>query len=267
HPSRCRWWEACDVAGCRRWEGRDAARCRRWSPGPDPGRRRNEALREAAPRIQQARPEQGLLEPGTQLELPSARGERPVPETGENSRRAEGDQREHRRVANPKYRQGAETPEPSGVSSSFPGLRGSMKQRVLRLWAMTAAILFLLPVPSNAELDAIETRDLRLVYGGTLTFLSVYASRCFENSMRFHGKVRETNEHPESILYQHLCVPRRAAPRWYHEGIAVFMETWMAGGLGRAQGPYDEMVFRSMVRDSTRFYDPLGLEAEGTKVD
>ena len=48
-----------------------------------------------------------------------------------------------------------------------------MKQRVLRLWAMTAAILFLLPVPSNAELDAIETRDLRLVYGGTLTFLSV----------------------------------------------------------------------------------------------
>ena len=83
----------------------------------------------------------------------------------------------------------------------------------------------------------------------------------------FHGKVRETNEHPESILYQHLCVPRRAAPRWYHEGIAVFMETWMAGGLGRAQGPYDEMVFRSMVRDSTRFYDPLGLEAEGTKVD
>ncbi|HYR51375.1 MAG TPA: hypothetical protein VET83_02040 [Candidatus Dormibacteraeota bacterium] len=227
-----------------------------------------------------------------------------------------------------------------------------MKHRVLRLWAITAALLFLLPVPTNAGLDTIETDDLRLVYNaGTLTFLSVYASRCFENSMRFHeklfhytpkekvnvylddisdfgnagvfvnprntmsvhiapatyvyetgpsnerinftmnhevvhvvaldqaagadrffralfrGKVRETNEHPESILYQNLCVPRRAAPRWYHEGIAVFMETWMAGGLGRAQGPYDEMVFRSMVRDSTRFYDPLGLEAEGTKVD
>ncbi|HKQ19188.1 MAG TPA: hypothetical protein VJW75_05515, partial [Candidatus Eisenbacteria bacterium] len=83
----------------------------------------------------------------------------------------------------------------------------------------------------------------------------------------FHGKVRETSRHPESILYQYLTVPRRAAPRWYHEGIAVFLETWMAGGLGRAQGPYDEMVFRSMVRDSARIYDPLGLESEGTKVD
>jgi len=83
----------------------------------------------------------------------------------------------------------------------------------------------------------------------------------------FRGKVRETNEHPESIVYSFLCLPRRAAPRWYHEGIAVFLETWMAGGLGRAQGPYDEMVFRSMVRDGSRFYDPLGLESEGTKVD
>lgn len=83
----------------------------------------------------------------------------------------------------------------------------------------------------------------------------------------FRGKVRETSRHPESILYQYLTVPRRAAPRWYHEGIAVFLETWMAGGLGRAQGPYDEMVFRSMVRDSARIYDPLGLESEGTKVD
>ncbi len=47
----------------------------------------------------------------------------------------------------------------------------------------------------------------------------------------------------------------------------MFFETWMAGGYGRAQGPYDEMVFRSMVRDSAHFYDPLGLEAEGVRVD
>jgi hypothetical protein len=31
------------------------------------------------------------------------------------------------------------------------------------------------------------------------------------------------------------------------------------GGLGRAQGGYDEMVFRAMVRDNAHFYDPLGL--------
>src|SRR4029077_17014547 len=82
-----------------------------------------------------------------------------------------------------------------------------------------------------------------------------------------HGKIRETSGHPETMVYSWLTLPRRAAPRWYHEGVAVFFETWMAGGLGRAQGPYDEMVFRSMVRDGARIYDPLGLESEGTKVD
>jgi hypothetical protein len=51
------------------------------------------------------------------------------------------------------------------------------------------------------------------------------------------------------------------------EGSAVFFETWMAGGLGRAQGGYDEMVFRAKVRDGTRIYSPLGLESEGTVAD
>jgi WD40 repeat protein len=83
----------------------------------------------------------------------------------------------------------------------------------------------------------------------------------------FHGKVRSTDEHPESMLYEYLTMPRRSSPRWFHEGIAVFCETWMSGGYGRAQGPWDEMVFRSMVRDSSHFWDPLGLESEGTRVD
>ena len=79
--------------------------------------------------------------------------------------------------------------------------------------------------------------------------------------------MRESSEHPETILYGYLTMPRRAAPRWHREGTAVFFETWMSGGLGRAQGPYDEMVFRAMCRDSAAFYDPLGLESEGTRVD
>lgn len=83
----------------------------------------------------------------------------------------------------------------------------------------------------------------------------------------FGGKVESTSAHPETILYGYLTNPRRSSPRWYLEGLAVFMETWMAGGLGRAQGPYNEMVFRSMVRDDAHFYDRLGLVAEGTKVD
>jgi hypothetical protein len=83
----------------------------------------------------------------------------------------------------------------------------------------------------------------------------------------FGGKVVPLGDQPESIPYFFLTAPRAAAPRWYHEGIAVFVDTWMAGGLGRAQGSYDEMVFRSMVKDGTPFYDPLGLVSEGTKID
>lgn len=83
----------------------------------------------------------------------------------------------------------------------------------------------------------------------------------------FHGKPMPEREHPESILYNYLTTPRVNVPRWYLEGSAVFMETWMAGGLGRAQGAYDEMVFRSMVRDDAHFYSALGLVSEGTKID
>jgi hypothetical protein len=83
----------------------------------------------------------------------------------------------------------------------------------------------------------------------------------------FHGKPAPVEEHPESILYNFLATPRVNSPRWYLEGSAVFMETWMSGGFGRAEGGYDEMVFRAMVRDGAKFYTPLGLEAEGTAVD
>src|SRR3954453_11601270 len=81
------------------------------------------------------------------------------------------------------------------------------------------------------------------------------------------GKPMPLQKHPESILYNFLTSPRNLTPRWYMEGSAVFFETWMAGGLGRAQGGYDEMVFRAKVHDKLRFFSPLGLESEGTQVD
>ncbi len=83
----------------------------------------------------------------------------------------------------------------------------------------------------------------------------------------FHGKPLPVSAHPETVLYNYLAQPRTMVPRWYLEGSAVFMETWMGGGLGRAQGGYDEMVFRAMVRDNANFFDPLGLEAEGNSID
>ncbi len=83
----------------------------------------------------------------------------------------------------------------------------------------------------------------------------------------FGGKPASTGKHPESIFYAYLSTPRNAAPRWYFEGSAVFMETWMSGGIGRAQGAYDEMVFRAMVRDQAHFYSDLGIVAEGSAID
>ena len=70
-----------------------------------------------------------------------------------------------------------------------------------------------------------------------------------------------------SMLYSFLTSPRWYSPRWYHEGIAVFLETWMAGGIGRTLGGYDEMVFRTMVLEDAYFYDVVGLESEGTTID
>ena len=83
----------------------------------------------------------------------------------------------------------------------------------------------------------------------------------------FFGKVAPDAEVPLSMLYSYLTTPRWYAPRWYLEGIAVYLETWMNGGLGRVIGPYDEMVFRTLVRDSGRVYDVVGLESEGTTID
>jgi hypothetical protein len=83
----------------------------------------------------------------------------------------------------------------------------------------------------------------------------------------FLGKVTPNKEAPLSMLYSYLTTPRWYAPRWYLEGIATYLETWMNGGMGRAIGPYDEMVFRTLVRDSLELYDVVGLESEGTTID
>jgi hypothetical protein len=83
----------------------------------------------------------------------------------------------------------------------------------------------------------------------------------------FGGKVMPDSRDPLSMVYSYLTTPRWYSPRWYHEGIAVFMETWMSGGMGRVMGGYDEMVFRTMVLDSAYFYKVVGLETEGTTID
>lgn len=83
----------------------------------------------------------------------------------------------------------------------------------------------------------------------------------------FRGKILPNVDDPVSIGFSFLASPRQYSPRWFHEGTATFMETWMGGGLGRALGGYDEMVFRSLAREERYIYDFIGLESEGTAAD
>ena len=117
-------------------------------------------------------------------------------------------------------------------------------------------------MPSSERIFMIMNHELVHVAN-----MDVANSRDMKWRRFFGGKPRQTDRHPESILYNYLTIPRLTSPRWYLEGAAVFMETWMSGGIGRAQGAYDEMVFRSMVRDDAYFYSNLGIVSEGTSVD
>jgi hypothetical protein len=125
------------------------------------------------------------------------------------------------------------------------------------------------PIPFTFETSAPAERMYTIMNHEMVHIATMDKPAGPDNRYRkfFGGKVLATAEHPETLLYQYLTAPRILSPRWFLEGIAVFQETWMAGGLGRSQGGYDEMVFRSKVRDGAHFYDPLGLVAEGTKVD
>jgi hypothetical protein len=116
--------------------------------------------------------------------------------------------------------------------------------------------------PTNERFNWVISHELFHVVASEKTS---HVDRVFR--ALFRGKVLADAGNPESMIYSYLCSPRRFAPRWYHEGMAVFMETWMAGGIGRSLGGYDEMTFRAMVHDDEYFYDVVGLESEGTTSD
>lgn len=85
---------------------------------------------------------------------------------------------------------------------------------------------------------------------------------------RFTGnKVVANSKYPLSALWSYLDAPRWYAPRWYHEGIACFLETWLGDGAGRALGGYDETYFRTHVKEGQELYSVVGLETEGSTSD
>ena len=83
----------------------------------------------------------------------------------------------------------------------------------------------------------------------------------------FGTKVVADNNYPLSTVWSFLTTPRWYAPRWYHEGIACFLETWLSGGVGRALGGYDDMYFRSKIHENSPGSAVVGLESEGSTKD
>lgn len=81
------------------------------------------------------------------------------------------------------------------------------------------------------------------------------------------NKLLPDSDYPISALWSYFDTPRCYAPRWYHEGIACFLETWMTGGYGRALGGYDETYFRTRVNDGRELFSVVGLETEGSTSD
>lgn len=117
-------------------------------------------------------------------------------------------------------------------------------------------------IPGNEHLNWMLNHELVHVLASDMA-----AGRDRTARRLFRGKVYPSQEQPLSMVWSYLTSPRLYAPRWYHEGIASFMETWMAGGLGRAQSAYDEMAFRTMVADGKPIHDLLGFETAATTVD
>ena len=122
-------------------------------------------------------------------------------------------------------------------------------------------------IPANERMSWMMNHELAHVVEMDGSRASDRLFRRWFGAGMFASKVTPNPEDPISMGYGFLTTPRRYSPRWYHEGLAVFLETWMSGGLGRALGGYDEMVFRTMVRDDSHIYHPVGLEAEGATID
>ena len=111
--------------------------------------------------------------------------------------------------------------------------------------------------PVSAPFETVTSNDrMNLIMNHELVHIVTLDRAARSDRMYrrlFSGKVLPIPAQPESVLYFFLTTPRVAAPRWFHEGIATFLDTWMAGGVGRAQSGYYEMVFRSMVKDGVGF--------------
>ena len=109
-------------------------------------------------------------------------------------------------------------------------------------------------IPYNERIRWLLTHELVHIV------LNDHATHAEAISRSLFSKVAPEQVEPLSILYSVLTNFSRYTPRWHQEGIAVFLETWLSGGYGRAMGSFDEMYFRSLVDEGTPFPNDIRLE-------
>lgn len=130
-------------------------------------------------------------------------------------------------------------------------------------------------VPRNlvrVEIEPIEPGYEQVIYTNSIPWIISHElvhvfyndmSNKFENfSRHLFGRVVPEEYEPLTMPFSLLTNYNRFSPRWHQEGIAVFLETWLNGGMGRVLSSFYEMYFRSLVYENKTLADPLSLETK-----
>lgn len=111
-------------------------------------------------------------------------------------------------------------------------------------------------IPYNERLQWLLSHELvHIVVNDLATSAEAFNRSIF-------SKVPPEQAQPLSIFYSLITNFGRYTPRWHQEGMAVFLETWLSGGFGRAMGSFDEMYFRCLVLERKKFPSPVQIESQ-----
>jgi len=128
-------------------------------------------------------------------------------------------------------------------------------------------------VPRNfihLEIEPLEPGYEQILYTNSLpwiishelvhVFVNDMSNSIEKTSREIFGRVVPEKPQPLTIPFSFLTNFNRYTPDWYQEGIAVFLETWENGGMGRVLSSFDEMYFRSLIFENRRLPSPTDLE-------
>lgn len=82
-----------------------------------------------------------------------------------------------------------------------------------------------------------------------------------DQSGSIFGQVRSNVAEPMTFPFALLTQSKRFAPLWFHEGAAVFLETWLTDGHGRTVGNLDEAYFRTLTHHNQEIPNWKTLDA------